>query len=146
MKEKDADRFRRLAEDLEEASWSLNTPWRPEEPYFQSEEDAWICQEVEYRDKLDKVALQWVQDRFLPKLPAEQKYFLRLRFVAAYCFLYQFTLDDQTTVFSFPEMTNTEFLNWILTTWWHSVGSKEALFHIEESFTKRKESDKRIED
>ena len=140
MKTKDAERFRKLAVGLEEVTWSLDTSWRPKEPYLQTEEDAWVRQEVECRVELDRIVTQWVWDRFLPELPDRQKYFLRLRFVAAYRFLYQFTLDDHTTVFAFPEVEDTAFLIWMLTTWWHSVGSQEALTYIDESFTRRRET------
>ena len=140
MRSKNPARFRQLALDLEAAARPLDSSWQPPEPLLRKEEDAWLRQEAECRAELDKIVTGWVLDRILPDMPDQQKYFVRLRFVAAHRFLYQFTLNDRTTVFPFPNLSEEDFLVWMLTTWWHSVGCQEALFYIDSTFSERRAS------
>jgi hypothetical protein len=126
----DAQLYRNLAEQLEVDTWALKTEW-----YFPLKldtgcaEQEWLRYEHQQRERIDAHVRYWLKHQKLPELNSEDRYWVFYRFRAAYQFVYQFVLEDGTTVFSFPDLDPREFFEWLLIRWWDSVGIAETLYY-----------------
>jgi hypothetical protein len=128
--------FEDAATELEEAApWGNHARWTfPFEDYgnMRGGEQAWEEMEKSFRPALDIAARAWVSSREWPNLSAEQDYFFCLRFISAYRFLRQFPTDI-TSLFQSPAVSLPIMLQWMLVSWWESVGNSEALVYVEPS-------------
>jgi hypothetical protein len=128
--------FRQLAESFEEWSWSVESTWIFDTSKFpaptdgQKKETKWKEEESSTRHTVDSALDKLLPSGAFPPLGQKEKYFLRLRLVAAYRFLYQFPIGEKSNLFPFPNMSVSEFSFYILKDWWREHGIDEAYCHI----------------
>lgn len=123
--------FEDAATELEAAPGVHHTRWKfPFEDYgyLREGEQAWEEMEKSFRPALDIAARAWVSSREWPNLSAEQDYFFHLRFITGFRFLRQFPTDIPSLFQVSPAVPLPIMLQWILVSWWASVGHSEATY------------------
>ena len=83
------------------------------------------AQEAPHAARIEAAIDRWLATERWPHLSPEETYHTNLRFGAVLLFLtgvFVSTAGDSTTIFPFPEMSQSEVARWMLIDWWRAHG------------------------
>ncbi|MDQ8205732.1 hypothetical protein [Pelagicoccus sp. SDUM812003] len=127
--------YKRLAEILEAASFSLNHPEPLSESISREHEEAWLEEDQTYKERLDSICRRWARDQIeFPDLPPREEYFLWIRFFAASAFLYQLDMPEGKEMIPYPKVSEQEMFEWLLVDWWQHTGREASLYSYNFTF------------